>query len=71
MSFLRCEQFLCYDTNLTSEKNHLQNKHKELCDKREVISEILLKFTLKLSKTIISLNEQIIHAKKEIEQLEK
>ena len=55
----------------TQKLKHTKNRYKELCDKRDVLSEILLKFTLKLSKTILSLDKQISIAEKEIEQLEK
>ena len=54
----------------TQKLNHLQNRYKMLCDKKEALSEILLKFTLKLSKAINILDKQIIWAEKEIEILE-
>jgi len=53
----------------TQKLNHAKNRRKMLCDKKEVLSEILLKFTLKLSKTINTLDKQIILAEKEIQKL--
>jgi hypothetical protein len=42
-----------------------------LCDKKEVLSELLLEITVKLTKNIIRLDKQIILAEREIEKLEK
>ena len=50
---------------------HIQNRYKELCDKREALVEILMKFSSKLKITIRNLDKMISSAEREIERLQK
>ena len=50
---------------------HTKNRYKELCDKREALTELLLKITLNITKSVIVLDKQISAAEKEIEKLQK
>jgi len=49
---------------------HFQNKYEELSNKKEVISELLLKLSLKLAKSIIILEQEIEGVVREIRNLE-
>ena len=42
-----------------------------LCDKKEALSELILKITLNISKSIDYLDKQIISAEEEMEMLQK